>query len=177
MKERILAGKHSYFHEGANLKWECHTKLIVGNFTSIADGVQFFMSNGFGHDVKNVSTFPFGYVSRRKFRGAINKSKNTNGDIIIGNDVWIGENAVVMSGVKIGDGAVIANNSHIVKDVPPYALVGGNPAKLIKYRFDEETISKLLEIKWWDWDDEKINVNVNLLCNDNLDEFIKKFGK
>ena len=82
-----------------------------------------------------------------------------------------------MSGVKIGDGAVIANNSHIVKDVPPYALVGGNPAKLIRYRFDEETISKLLEIKWWDWDDEKINENVNLLCNNNIDEFIGKFFK
>jgi virginiamycin A acetyltransferase len=177
MKERILAGKHSYFHEGANLKWECHTKLIVGNFTSVASGVQFYMGNGWGHDIENVSTFPFGCVSRRTFRGAINKSKTTNGDIIIGNDVWIGENAVVMSGVKIGDGAVIANNSHIVKDVPPYALVGGNPAKLIKYRFDEETISKLLEIKWWDWDDEKINENVNLLCNDNIDEFVGTFFK
>lgn len=78
-----------------------------------------------------------------------------------------------MSGVTIGDGAVIANNSHVVKNVEPYSLVGGNPAKLIKYRFNQEQINKLLEIKWWNWDDEKINKFTNKLCNNNIDEFIK----
>ena len=77
-----------------------------------------------------------------------------------------------MSGVTIGDGAVIANNSHVVKNIEPYSLVGGNPAKLIKYRFTPEQIEKLLVIKWWYWDDDKINNHTNLLCNDNIDEFI-----
>jgi virginiamycin A acetyltransferase len=79
-----------------------------------------------------------------------------------------------MSGIKIGDGAVIANNSHIVKDVEPYSIVGGNPAKLIKYRFTPEQIDKLLRIKWWDWEDEKINKFTPLLCNINIDDFINK---
>jgi acyl-[acyl carrier protein]--UDP-N-acetylglucosamine O-acyltransferase len=78
-----------------------------------------------------------------------------------------------MSGIKIGDGAVIAANSHVVKDIEPYALVGGNPAKHIKYRFTKEQIDKLLNIKWWYWDDEKINKFVPLLCNDNIDDFIQ----
>jgi virginiamycin A acetyltransferase len=77
-----------------------------------------------------------------------------------------------MSGVTIGDGAVIANNSHVIKNVEPYSLVGGNPAKLIKFRFSKEQIEKLLEIKWWFWDDEKINKHIHLLCNTNIDEFI-----
>jgi virginiamycin A acetyltransferase len=79
-----------------------------------------------------------------------------------------------MSGIKIGDGAVIANNSHIVKDVEPYSIVGGNPAKLIRYRFTTEQIDKLLRIKWWDWEDEKINKFTPLLCNNNIDDFINK---
>jgi len=98
---------------------------------------------------------------------------STKGDVIIGNDVWIGSNVKIMSGITIGDGAVISNSSHVVKNVEPYSLVGGNPAKLIKYRFTSEQISKLLEIKWWDWDDEKINSFVPLLCNESIDEFIK----
>jgi virginiamycin A acetyltransferase len=97
---------------------------------------------------------------------------STKGDVIIGNDVWIGANVTIMSGVTIGDGAVIANNSHVVKNVEPYSLVGGNPAKLIKYRFTPEQIEKLLKIKWWYWDDKKINKFTPLLCNDNIDKFI-----
>ena len=97
----------------------------------------------------------------------------TKGDVIIGNDVWIADNVTIMSGVTIGDGSVIACNSHVVKDVEPYTLVGGNPAKFIKYRFTKEQIEKLLQIKWWEWDDSKINKFVPLLCNNNIDEFIK----
>ena len=87
--------------------------------------------------------------------------------------MWIGENVTIMSGVTIGDGVVIANNSHVVKNVEPYSLIGGNPAKLIKYRFTPEQITKLLEIKWWYWDDTTINKYTRLLCNNNIDEFIK----
>ena len=93
--------------------------------------------------------------------------------MIIGNDVWISANVTIMSGITIGDGAVIAHNSHVVKNVEPYSVIGGNPAKLIKYRFTPEQIEKLLEIKWWNWDDEKINEFTPLLCNNNIDEFIK----
>ena len=94
---------------------------------------------------------------------------STKGDVTIGNDVWIGSNVTIMSGVTNGDGAVIANNSHVVKNVEAYSLAGGNPAKLIKYRFTPEQIEALLKIKWWYWDDAKITP---FLCNNNIDEFI-----
>jgi acetyltransferase-like isoleucine patch superfamily enzyme len=98
---------------------------------------------------------------------------STKGDVIIGNDVWIGEGAKIMAGVIIGDGAVIANNSHVVKNVAPYSVVGGNPAKHIKYRFTEAQINQLLQIKWWNWDDENINDFTRLLCDTNIDNFIE----
>jgi len=88
--------------------------------------------------------------------------------------VWIANGVTIMSGVKIGDGAIIAANSHVVKDVDPYSIVGGNPAKIIKYRFTKEQIKNLLEIKWWNWSDDKINQNVTLLCNTNIYNFINK---
>ena len=94
----------------------------------------------------------------------------SNGDVIIGNDVWIGHESTIMSGVKIGDGAVIAANSVVVKDVEPYTIVGGNPAKVIKKRFSDDIINNLLELKWWDWSNEKINENLNILCSNNFDK-------
>jgi virginiamycin A acetyltransferase len=95
------------------------------------------------------------------------------GNTVIGNDVWIGENVIIMSGVRIGDGAIIANNSHVVKNVEPYSLAGGNPAKHIKYRFTKNQIDALLKIQWWNWSDEKINRHLDLLTNANIDEFIR----
>ena len=88
--------------------------------------------------------------------------------------MWISDNVTIMSGVNIGDGAIIANNSHVVNDVEPYSLVGGNPAKLIKYRFTPQQIENLLKIKWWYWDNNKINKFTPLLCNSNIDEFIQE---
>lgn len=116
-----------------------------------------------------------GNVHKNKFNNlvGVEHPATTKGDVIIGNDVWIAENVTIMSGVTIGDGSVIACNSHVVKDVEPYSLVGGNPAKFIKYRFTQDQIEKLLQIKWWNWDDGKINQFVPLLCNNNIDEFIK----
>jgi len=95
-------------------------------------------------------------------------------DISIGNDVWIGDHVTIMGGITIGDGAIIANNSHVVKNVEPYSIVGGNPARLIKYRFTEEQINKLLTIRWWFWDDQKIARNIPMIAKDNIDEFVEK---
>jgi acetyltransferase-like isoleucine patch superfamily enzyme len=149
-----------------------NAKLIVGNFCSIAANVTIFL--GGNHRTDWVTTYPFGHIHQNIFNNFNGDGHpSTKGDIVIGNDVWIASNVTIMSGVTIGDGAVIANNSHVVKNVEPYSLVGGNPAKFIKYRFTPEQIEKLLEIKWWNWDDEKINKFTSLLCNDNIDEFIK----
>jgi acetyltransferase-like isoleucine patch superfamily enzyme len=145
--------------------------LVVGNFCSIADKVTIYL--GGNHRSDWVTTYPFGHRHQNEFNMFDGKGHpSTKGDVIIGNDVWIGSNATIMSGVTIGDGAVIANNSHVVKDIEPYSLVGGNPAKLIKYRFTPQQIEKLLEIKWWFWEDEKINKYTPLLCNNDIDTFI-----
>jgi virginiamycin A acetyltransferase len=97
------------------------------------------------------------------------------GDIIIENDVWIGANSTIMSGIKIGNGAIVAAGSTVTKDVPPYAIVAGNPAKVVKYRFTEEQIEKLLSISWWDWDEQKIRDNAMDMWSDDIDGFINKF--
>jgi acetyltransferase-like isoleucine patch superfamily enzyme len=146
-------------------------KLTIGKFCSISGGVNILL--GGNHRSDWVTTFPFGHIHQNtfnKFNGEGHPA--TKGDVTIGNDVWICAHVTIMSGVTIGDGAIIARNSHVVKDVEPYTLVGGNPAKYIKHRFNPEQIKKLLEIKWWNWDDNKINENLYLLCNDNIDTFI-----
>jgi len=163
-------GKHTYGNPIIHWKND-KANLVVGNFCSIAGNVNIYL--GGNHRIDWVTTFPFGTIHQNIFNHTGEGHPSTKGDVIIGNDVWIGSNVTIMSGVTIGDGAVIANNSHVVKDVEPYSLVGGNPAKLIKYRFTQQQIEKLLEIKWWYWDDEKINKFTTLLCNDNIDEFIK----
>ena len=153
------------------LHWNNGAKLIVGNFCSIAANVNIYL--GGNHRTDWVTTYPFGHIHHNtfnKFNGIGHPS--TKGDVIIGNDVWISDNVTIMSGVKIGDGAIIANNSHVVKDVEPYSITGGNPARHIKYRFTQEQREKLLEIEWWNWDDEKINNFTPLLCNDDIDQFI-----
>ncbi len=167
----VQKGRHSYGSPEI-YSWGEGAELIVGNFCSIASNVKIYL--GGNHRTDWVTTYPFGHINKHifsKFSGVGHPV--SKGNVVIGNDVWIGDNVTIMSGVTIGDGAVIANNSHVVKNVEPYSLVGGNPAKLIKYRFTPEQIQRLLEIKWWFWDDAKINAFTPLLCNDNIDEFIR----
>ncbi len=145
--------------------------LIVGNFCSIAQGCCVFL--GGNHRTDWVTTFPFGHVNKHKFNNFNGLGHPaTNGNVTIGHDVWIGGNVTIMSGVSIGSGAVIANNSHVVKDVDAYSISGGNPAKHIKFRFNEDQINALLLIEWWHWPEEKINKNLPLLCDKNIDKFI-----
>lgn len=148
--------------------------LRIGNFCSIAHHFKVYLAEH--HHLEWVSSFPFGIINRDIFNNFVHHDHQHrlkgDGNVTIGSDVWICGNVTIMSGVKVGDGAVIANNSHVVKDVPPYAIVGGNPAKFIKWRFTEDQIDKLLKIKWWYWSDEKINNNLPLMCQPDIDKFI-----
>jgi virginiamycin A acetyltransferase len=128
-------------------------KLVIGKFCQIATGVRFIM-NGGNHAINGFSTFPFA-IFGGEWRN-IPLQTNSKGDTIIGNDVWIGNSATIMPGIKIGDGAIIATKAVVTKNVDPYTIVGGNPAELIRKRFDEKTIQALLKMKWWDWSIEKI---------------------
>lgn len=169
----MKVGKYTYGTQHLNVtSWGEGTELKIGSFCSIGANIKIFL--GGNHRTDWVTTYPFGHVNNNKFNKFDgNGHPKSNGDVIIGNDVWIGTNATIMSGVEIGDGAVIANNSHVVKNVEPYSIVGGNPAKLIKKRFNEETINKLLKLKWWDKEDNEINDISSLLCSTNLDELFK----
>lgn len=131
-------------------------KLIIGKFCAIAEGIKFIM-NGANHKMDGITTYPFNIFKNgwEKAMPAIEELP-FKGDTEIGNDVWIGQNVTIMPGVKIGNGAIIATNSTIVKNVEPYSIYGGNPAKIIRKRFNEEEIEFLEELRWWDWDEEKI---------------------
>ena len=142
-------------------------KLIIGKFCMIASDVKFIM-NGANHLTRSVSSYPFEIFGNGWENAMEGKAYPHKGDIVIGNDVWIGYNATLMAGVNIGDGAIIAANSTVVKDVPPYTIVGGNPAVEIRKRFSEGEINQLLELKWWDWDLEKITANLHWLTGENI---------
>lgn len=165
-------GKYTYGTEYIRLSFQNSGNVLkIGSFCSIALNCNIFL--GGNHRTDWITTYPFGHINHNVFNSFSGEGHpSSKGDVIIGNDVWIGSNVTIMSGVVIGDGAVIACNSHVVKNVEPYTIVGGNPAKLIKYRFDKQIIDKLLKIKWWEWDDEKININAPLLCSSELDTFL-----
>ena len=175
----IIVGDYTYYDDFENVEnFEKNVKyhfdftgdkLIIGKFCMIASGVSFIM-NGANHLTDAISTYPFAIFGNGWEKAMEGKSYPNKGDIVIGNDVWIGHNATIMAGVTIGDGAIIATNSTIVKDVPPYTIVGGNPGKEIKKRFDEETINKLLALKWWDWPIEKITENLQNLTGNLIDK-------
>ena len=147
-------------------------RLIIGKFCAIASGVTFLM-NGGNHLVEAVSTFPFS-IFGNGWEGAMEgKTFPTKGNTTVGNDVWIGYNSVILPGVTIGDGAVIASCSVVTKDVEPYAIVGGNPAREIRKRFSDENIQALQTLKWWDWDLEKITRNLSLLTGNDVKALLR----
>jgi virginiamycin A acetyltransferase len=127
--------------------------LIIGNFVAIAQGAQFIM-NGANHPLSGFTTFPWSSFEGWKENAPVEWPNK--GDTVIGNDVWIGREAVIMPGVTIGDGAIIGTRAVVSRDVPPYSIAVGNPAQVVKKRFDDETIAALLEIAWWHWPHEKI---------------------
>jgi virginiamycin A acetyltransferase len=174
----IIVGDYTYYDDFENVNnFEKNVKyhfdfigdkLIIGKFCMIASDVQFIM-NGANHLTKSISSFPFAIFGEDWKNAMDGKNYPTKGNTEIGNDVWIGFNSIIMPGVKIGDGAIIATNSTVTKNVEPYSIVGGNPAKEIKKRFSKEQIEKLLEIKWWNWEIEKITENVQNLTGENID--------
>lgn len=150
--------------------WGDGATLTMGAFCSVASGVQVLL--GGEHRPDWVTTYPFSalWAKGRHLPG----HPASKGDVIIGNDVWIGAEAMILSGVTIGDGAVIGARAVVAKDVSPYAIVGGNPARLIRMRFDEATIARLQNLKWWTWDDARIERFLPLLLNDDVSAFLRE---
>lgn len=148
-----------------------HDKLQIGKFCSIACGAK-FLFNSANHTLFSLSTYPFPlfFEEWRLEKKDVTKAWDNKGDIVIGNDVWIGYEAVILAGVTIGDGAIIGTRAVVTKDVPPYTIVGGAPAKPIKKRFSEETISALLEIQWWNWSEEGIARNIGAIQSGNIEQ-------
>jgi virginiamycin A acetyltransferase len=149
-------------------------KLIIGKFCAIAEGVKFIM-NGANHRMDGVTTYPFNIFGNgwEKVTPTVEQLPFM-GDTVIGNDVWVGESVTIMPGVKIGDGAILAANATITKDVEPFSIVGGNPAKFIRKRFNSQEIEVLLKLQWWNWDDQKIFENLEVLVSPyGISELIK----
>lgn len=175
----IIVGEHSYysgyyhnhsFEECARYLLpdrEDVDKLIIGNYCSIGSGAIFMMAGNQGHRNDWVSTFPFFYQNSGNFSDAVDGFERA-GDTIIGNDVWIGSEAMIMGGVTVGDGAIIASRAVITKDVAPYSIVGSNPATHIRYRFTSEQVEMLLEMKWWQWHDDHIQGAMKWMCSSDI---------
>ena len=178
----IIVGDYTYYDDFENVEnFEKNVKyhfdfigdkLKIGRFCMIASDVKFIM-NGANHLTNALTTYPFAIFGNGWENAMDGKEYPQKGDITIANDVWIGYNATIMAGVTIGDGAIIAANSTVVKDVEPYSIVGGNPATEIKKRFSPDVIEQLLQLKWWDWDLEKITKNVQYLTGADINQLLK----
>ncbi len=181
---RIVAGDHSYYHDfqlrddyaaviAPYLFPLSPEKLVIGRFAQIAHGVRFITSSA-NHDMSGFSTYPFGnFMMTEEMTEAEVKDlfavTANKGDTVVGNDVWIGMEAVVMPGVTIGDGAIVAARSVVVNDVAPYTIVGGNPAKPLKARFPDAVIAALLDIQWWHWPIAVIEENLDVITGSDVD--------
>ncbi len=177
----IIVGDFSYF---SGTDFESHVthhydfygdKLVIGKFCQIAAGVNFIM-NGANHQMNAVSTFPFYIFDGWEQDVPDMSDMPVKGDTVVGNDVWIGQNATILAGVHIGDGAIIGANSTVGTDVPPYSIVAGNPAHIIRKRFDDEMIALMQEFKWWDKDISEINTIISILSDSNI-ENVRKYIK
>lgn len=149
-------------------------KLKIGKFCSIACGAKFLFTSG-NHTLRSLSTytFPIFFEEWGLDTKNIRDAWDNKGDIVVGNDVWIGYEAVILSGVTIGDGAIIGSRAVVTKDVPPYTIVGGVPARAIRKRFDEDTIAKLKALQWWNWDEEKISGSIAAIQSGDIDALEK----
>ena len=177
----IIVGDYSYYDDMVNgpESFESRVthhydfmgdKLIIGKFCAIARGVEFVM-NGANHMLDCLSTYPFEIIDEFKGLSRPFANRGNRGDTVIGNDVWIGQNATILPGVHIGDGAIVGANAVVSKDVPAYAVVVGNPAVVKKYRFDEETIKLLLELKWWDKPVEEIKRIIPIITSKDIKDY------
>ena len=177
----IVVGDYTYYDDfedinnfEKNVKYHFDfigDKLIIGKFCMIASDVTFIM-NGANHLSKSISSYPFAIFGKDWSNAMEGKNYTVKGDTVIGNDVWIGYGALIMPGIQIGDGAIIAANSVVTKNVDAYSVVGGNPAIEIRKRFNEEQIKQLLEVKWWDWDTKKITHNLEVLTSLDFNKLI-----
>ncbi|MEH6857660.1 Vat family streptogramin A O-acetyltransferase [Priestia megaterium] len=181
-RPNIIVGDYSYYDARNGESFEDQVlyhyeffgdRLVIGKFCAIAPGVTFIM-NGANHRMDGFSTYPFNIFGEgwEKHTPTLNQLP-FKGDTIIGNDVWVGMDTVIMPEINIGDGAIVAANSVITKDVEPYTIVGGNPALKIKERFPEQIINKLLEIKWWDLTIDIISTHIDVIVNGDIDKLEK----
>ncbi len=176
-RPNIVVGEYTYYDDPrgpeqfeANVLYHFDfigDRLIIGKYCSIAAEVRFLM-NGGNHPTDWLTTYPFP-IFGAGWEAAMPAKWPTKGETTVGNDVWIGYGAVIMPGVTIGNGAIIATASVVTRDVPPYAIVGGNPAALLRYRMDAGAIERLQRLAWWDWPAEKVTRNVRAICADDLD--------
>ncbi len=150
--------------------WNDGTRLVIGKFCSIARGVKIYL--GGEHRMDWVSTWPFSeFFEEAK---GVKGHPASKGDVIIENDVWIGGDAAILSGVTLGNGCVVGAGSVVTKSVPPYAVAAGNPARVVKYRFDQKTVEKLLKMQWWDWPVEKIKEALPEIMSEDVEKFVGK---
>jgi acetyltransferase-like isoleucine patch superfamily enzyme len=171
------ADRGTYFDRHVNIiTWSDQYKVHLGKYNSIGRDCNFFLHANHRADWVTTTSQLLGPVTPEIADMHMNMGHPTcKGDIHVGNDVWIGATSTIMSGITIGDGAIIGAGSTVTKDVPPFAIVAGNPGKIVKYRFTEEQIEKLLQISWWNWEEDKIRDNAMSMWSPNIDEFINKF--
>jgi virginiamycin A acetyltransferase len=181
----IIVGDYTYYDDfetvenfEKNVKYHFDfvgDKLHIGKFCMIASGAEFIM-NGANHLINAVSSYPFAIFGDDWAHAMESKVYPQKGDIVIGNDVWIGYQATILSGVTVGHGAIIGSKSVVASDVPAYSIVAGNPARIIRKRFDEETIEKLLALAWWNWNLKKITQNVAHLTGNDVSKLLQQMS-